>query len=238
MTLNTQFLTLTLAGAVLVAAPARTATAGAPVKQAAAHDDHALKSTIEADLKKNSLLAPRDIDVDVDHGVVTLKGSVRDAAEKTRAASVAKVRGVVRVDNRLEIDANIDKSKLDTAANKTKEGLNKAVDATAKAAEKTKEGVVTAAGKTEEGVGKAADAVGKAADKTGDKVSDAAITTRVKASFTDEQLLKDSAIDVDTADHVVTLRGRVGSNEARMRAGAVASKVGGVLRVNNELVVK
>jgi len=239
MTVMKQLLTVTLAGVVFAAFPARTADAAAPVKKAAAAQaDHALKSAIEADLKKNSLLAPRDIDVDVERGVVTLTGSVRDSAEKTRATSVAQIRGVVRVNNRLEIDPNIDRSKIDRAAEKTKEGLNKAVEATAGAVEKTKEGVTKGVTKTEEGVSKAADSVGKASDKASDKVNDAAITTRVKASFSDERLLKESAIDVDTANRVVTLRGRVGSNEARMRAGELASKIDGVVRVNNELVVQ
>jgi hyperosmotically inducible protein len=240
MTLTKHVLTAALAGAVFVAGPVHSATAAVPaaVRAAADDSDDALQSRIEKDLKKNSVLAPRNIDVDVEHGVVTLKGSVRDTNEKTRAARVATVRGVTRVDNRLEINPNIDRSKVDTAAQKTKEGLNKAVDATATAAEKTKEGVVKGLGKAEEGVSKGAEKTAEATAKAADKTTDATVTTRVKASFTGEQLLKDTAIDVDTNDHIVTLRGTVNTNEARMRAGELASRVDGVAKVVNDLVVR
>jgi len=239
MTLKKHVLSVALVGAVLVAMPAPMATAAVPAATPAAADaDDALQSRIEKDLKKNSVLAPRDIDVDVKQGVVTLTGSVRDASEKARAAKVATIRGVARVDNRLEINPNIDRSKVETAAQKTKEGLNKAVDATAGAAEKTKEGVVKGLGKAEEGVGKAADKTAEATAKAADKTTDAGVTTRVKASFTGEKLLQDTAIDVETADRVVTLRGTVGSNEARMRAGELASRVDGVTKVVNNLVVR
>jgi len=239
MNLTKHLLATTLAGAVLVAAPARFAAAGIPAAaRAAAQDDSALQSAIEKDLKNTSVLAPRDIDVDVKQGVVTLTGKVRDSAEKSRAGSVANIHGVTRVNNRLEIDPKIDRSTIDAAAGKTKEGLNKATDATADAAHKTKEAVTKGVGKTEEGVGKAADKTAQAVGKAGDKTTDASVTTRVKASFSDEKLLKDSAIDVDTTDRVVTLKGTVASVEAKTRAGQIAGSTSGVTRVVNQLVVR
>ncbi|HYE14824.1 MAG TPA: BON domain-containing protein [Pyrinomonadaceae bacterium] len=45
------------------------------------------------------------INVDVDNNVVTLRGSVESPAQKTKAATVAKVEGVKNVVNRLEIRA-------------------------------------------------------------------------------------------------------------------------------------
>jgi len=233
------FLSVGLVGVSLViGTPQGTFAAPRAVPSAAAADDSSLKSEIAASLKKNSLLAPRDIDVSVDNGVVTLKGEVKTAAEKTRAGQLAQITGIARVDNRIEVNPDIDKSKIDAAADKTKAGVNKAVDASKGAAEKATEGVQKGVGKAEKGVAKAADKTADALGKAGDKVGDTAVTTRVKAGFSKEPLLKETAIDVQTADGVVTLRGSVGSDAARARAAAIASATDGVTRVVNMLVVQ
>ena len=167
-----------LAGLVLIGGSVRVASAAQPaVTQAAASvDDGALKSQIKAGLKKSSTLAPRDIDVDVEQGVATLTGTVRTESEKARAGVVAKVKGVIRVDNKIEVDPKIDQSKIDTAGQKTKAGVGKAVDATVTAAQKTKEAVQKGVGKGEQGVGKAADKTSDAVGKAGDKLNDGSIT--------------------------------------------------------------
>jgi len=227
---------LLVGGTAVSAAPG---TAASPSSFAvAAADDDALESQISVGFKHDSLLAPRTIDVEVKQGVVTLTGKVRDAKERSQAAKVAKVKGVASVHNQLEIDPKIDQSKVDNAAEKTKAGLNKAVDATVGAAEKAKDGVKKGVGKSEEGVGKAADKTSEAVNKAGDKVNDSAITGKVKTDLAAEKSLGDSAIDVETVDHVVTLRGSVPSDEAKTRAGTLAGSTPGVTRVNNELVVR
>jgi len=213
--------------------------AGQQTRSAVARpDDSALKSQIADALKANSSLAARDLDVDVKSRVATLTGTVRTEEERARAGRLAKVSGVTRVTNNIQIDPKIDESKIDAAGEKTKTGLNKAVDATVNAAHKTKEAVQKGVSKSEEGVGKAADKTADAADSVGDKLSDAAVTTRVKADLSDEQQLHDSSIDVETTDHVVTLRGAVSSNAARAKAGDIARQAEGVTRVVNEIVVK
>jgi len=224
--------------AVGLVAPARGASAGQTTAAPAAKvTDSTIESRITASLKKDSALAPRDIDLDVDNGVVTLTGTVRTDAERASAGRLAKISGVTRVINNIEVDPKIDESKLDNAAEKTKSGLNKAVDATAKAATKTKEAVKKGVGKTEEGVGKAADKTADAVGKAGDNLGDAAVTTSVKAGLSDEPLLRESSIDVDTNDHVVTLKGTVASAAAKARAAAIASNTKGVTRVVNQLLV-
>jgi len=205
---------------------------------AAVVDDDALESQIGASLKNDNLLAPRNLDVDVKRGVATLSGKVRTADEKSRAARLADVKGISRVNNEIEIDPKIDESKVDAASEKTKSGVNKGVDASVGAAAKAKEGVQKGVTKTEEGVGKAADKTASAIGKTGDKLTDASITTRVKTSIAGERLLQNTAIDVDTTDHVVTLKGTVPSDAAKARAGSIASGTSGVTRVINQLVVK
>jgi len=63
-------------------------------------------------LKVRAALAAADdlrdstINVDVDKNVVTLRGSVGSAAQKTKAATVAKVDGVTSVNNKLEVKAD------------------------------------------------------------------------------------------------------------------------------------
>jgi hyperosmotically inducible periplasmic protein len=200
-------------------------------------DDDSIEARTAASLKKSSILAPRDIDVDVKDGIVTLTGTVRTANEKARAGRLALGPGVIRVYNRIDIDPRIDESKIDAAGEKTKAGLNKAVDATVSAAKKSKEAVQKGVGKAEQGVGKAAEATSDAAGKVADKASDASVTTAVKARMTNEPLLADAAIDVDTVDHVVTLRGTVRSHAARTRAGELAGGTDGVTRVANQIVV-
>lgn len=239
MSLLKSVMTVGLVGVVLVAGLARetsaarqTATSGA-----VSVDDGMLQSQIAANLKKSSL-ASRDIDVDVKQSIVTLTGKVRSATEKAQAGRLAKVSGVTSVDNRIEIDPKIDQSRIDAAGEKTKTGVGKAVDATVAGAKKTKTAVQKGVGKAEQGVGKAADKTATALGKVGDKASDTSVTTRVKAAFSGEKLLQDTAIDVDTTDHVVTLRGTVASNTAKARAGEIARSIDGVTRVVNEIVVR
>ena len=60
----------------------------------------------------------------------------------------------------------------------------------------------------------------------------------MSAKFVDEKLLKGSNIDVDTKDHVVTLKGTVRSDAAKARAVEIARNTEGVVNVVNQLVVK
>jgi hyperosmotically inducible protein len=67
----------------------------------------------------------------------------------------------------------------------------------------------------------------------------AALTTKVKTALASDIGMKSiTNIDVDSADGVVTLKGRVDSAETKKKAEAVAKKVDGVKRVKNELRVE
>jgi hyperosmotically inducible protein len=68
-------------------------------------------------------------------------------------------------------------------------------------------------------------------------ITDAWITSRVHSNFVGEDALKGSDINVDTANHVVTLKGSVKSDAGRARAVALARKVEGVDRVIDHLTV-
>ena len=73
--------------------------------------------------------------------------------------------------------------------------------------------------------------------KTGEAITDGWITTKVKWFFVGEDLLKGSDINVDTNNHVVTLKGTVTSNAGRDRAIALAKRTSGVQRVVDQLTV-
>ncbi len=58
---------------------------------------------IQARLQKDGDLKNNRIDVTVDNGVATLKGNVDTDAEKTRAAQLAMIKGIVGVQNQLDV---------------------------------------------------------------------------------------------------------------------------------------
>jgi len=130
---------------------------------------------------------------------------------------------------------------VDKAVDETKEAGEKAADDTKNVAEeigeKTKEVAGKTADKTKEIAGEIADKSKDVVSATGEKITDGWITTKVSGKFVDETLLKDSKINVDSKDHVVTLKGTVGSNKAKARAVEIARGTEGVVRVNDQLVV-
>lgn len=130
----------------------------------------------------------------------------------------------------------------DIALDTVSEGAGTAADATRDAAEAVADVTKDIAQKTADTTRDIAGAVGSTTktvvSKTGEATTDAWITTTVNAGFVDEVLLKGSDVNVDTKDHVVTLKGTVGSDAARARAVAVARGTAGVTRVVDQLVVK
>ena len=159
------------------------------------------------------------------NGVATLTGTVPTEADRRKATQLATVPGIARVENQLIVDLAATGT-AGTAKAKTKEGVDKTKDAADKAADKTKSGGEKAVDKTKEGL-----------SKTGEVITDGWITTRVNSKFVGEDLLKDSHIDVDTKDHVVTLKGTVMSAAGRARAVEQAKEVEGVHRVIDQLTI-
>src|SRR5262249_19215734 len=152
--------------------------------KAAPKSDKSLDSRIEYRIHHDASLKKYKIDVAVDKGVATLSGTVPTEAAREKAARLANVSGVSRVDNQIVVDKNAARTTDGTVGKveqKTKEGAEKTKDAAGKVAEKTKEGV----------------------SKTGEVITDGWITTRVKSKFLDESVLKGSDIHVETNDHVV-----------------------------------
>ena len=229
--------------AIAPAALAQTTQTGKPAAAAARVDDGALKSRIEARLKSSATLEDSDIEVDVDNGVVTLTGTVHSQAQSLRARNLAKIAGVSNVENKLTVDSKTART-MDRAGDKTERAADKVADKADRAGDRIAEKSRSAADKTEGALHRSSDKAEKAATSGKDdeidvdaKITDAWITTKVKAGFLNEDALKGSDINVDTANHVVTLKGTVASAAGRARAIQLAKQTRGVTRVVDRLAI-
>jgi hyperosmotically inducible periplasmic protein len=187
-----------------------------PRSGAVVSTDKPADKQIEKQIKADPMLKHDDIHVSVKDNVVTLTGTVPTDAERARAAELAKVAGVSRVDNQIVVDPYA----------KPKGTTGKVEDKAKEGAEKTKEGSEKAWDKTKEGAGKVAD-----------ETSDAYILSRVKSRFVGVDALKGSDINVDVDKHVVTLKGTVQTEAARARATDIAKRTEGVHDVVDHLTV-
>lgn len=188
--------------------------------------DSTLDNRIEARLKADATLKNDKIDVAVDNAVVTLTGTVHSALQRSRAETLARIRGVARVENKLAIEA--------AATTGVSEKNEKTME---KAGEKTGKTMDKAAAKSEKTMDKAVDKTKSGASEVGEVITDAWITTALAAKFVDEDTLKGSDINVDTNNHVVTLKGTVTSAAGRARAVEIAKTTKGVSRVIDTLTI-
>ncbi len=70
----------------------------------AADQDALIRDTLRNDVKEDPVLQDRDINFDVNNGVVTIKGNVRTAQEKAKVSQlVQSVNGVKQMANELDI---------------------------------------------------------------------------------------------------------------------------------------
>jgi osmotically-inducible protein OsmY len=90
---------------------------------------------------------------------------------------------------------------------------------------------------TKDGAEKVYDKSKEVLSSTGEVITDSWITSRVHSKFVGEDLLKDSHINVDTNEHIVTLRGTVMSAAAKARAVSEAKEVEGVRSVVDHLTI-
>jgi hyperosmotically inducible periplasmic protein len=169
--------------------------------------DDELSSVIATKIANDKTLSADAIKVTVKDGVVSLSGMVGKDADKVTAEQLARVPGVVRVENKL--------TSREKATTKTKDAADAVANTTKKGAAKTKD----------------------VAGKTGDVVTDGWISTRIKTKFMGDESLRASDIKVDTNDHVVTLTGAVPNATARQKAVEMAKDVEGVHRVIDKLKV-
>lgn len=75
-------------------------------------------------------------------------------------------------------------------------------------------------------------------ESTGEYIDDATITTKVKAAFVKDPVVKAIDVKVDTFKNVVQLSGFVDTQEQKGRAEQIAAGVQGVQRVQNNISIK
>ena len=176
--------------------------------------------------KLHSLFVPEDalsgsnIDVDVKAGMVTLQGTVPNAAARARAIAIVKgADGVKGVTDQMRIA--MDHSSMDRSMDKAVGKMDKAADKAAHKADK------------------AEDKAERAARKTGRAIDDGWIKSKIYAQFMADwnTVLDDSDIDVDVDKGMVSLSGTVKSAAARTKAVAIAKGTDGVKSVKDLLKV-
>jgi len=203
------------AAALVALGPVSTFAAQAPTTAKPANKN--IDARIDQRLKADPTLKKYNIHVSVDNGVATLTGTVPTEADRAKAADIAKVDGVTRVDNQIVVDLNAGTTgTAGTLKKDTKEGAEKV-------GEKTKEGTKAAYGATKSGAEKA----GEKTKEGGEKAVDA---TKKAASKTGE-------VHVDAKNHVVTLSGTVTSEAGRARAVEIAKTTKGVDRVIDKITI-
>ena len=75
-------------------------------------------------------------------------------------------------------------------------------------------------------------------ESTGEYIDDATITTKVKAAFVKDPIVKAIDVKVDTFKNVVQLSGFVDTQEQKARAEQIASGIQGVQSVQNNISLK
>jgi hyperosmotically inducible protein len=233
---TTQFFLGSLLAGALVLAPFKSVRADD-------HVDDRLEERVEKSLGRNKTLS--HLGVDVKDGIATLTGEVGTAAEKARAEKLAKAAGAKQVVNNVEIDADKavaavkdradeKKERIDEKAAAAKEAVDRQTDATKNRLEKAGDREVHAVRKDSDGTTATA-----GTDKPHKEVIDPLVTAKVKTKIIKDDLLDKSDINVDTdADGLVTLKGTVPSEAAKVRALELARTTDGVRKVVDRLTVK
>jgi osmotically-inducible protein OsmY len=75
-------------------------------------------------------------------------------------------------------------------------------------------------------------------ESTGEYIDDATITTKVKAAFVKDPIVKAIDVKVDTFKSIVQLSGFVETQEQKSRAEQLATGIQGVQRVQNNISIK
>jgi osmotically-inducible protein OsmY len=75
-------------------------------------------------------------------------------------------------------------------------------------------------------------------ESTGQYIDDSVITAKVKAAIFEEPALQSLQINVESFKGVVQLSGFVDSTQSVAKAGEIAGRVTGVVKVKNDLTVK
>ncbi len=210
--------------------------------------DQALQLDVQAELNRDIRFKPAEIGVEVDHGVVTLTGTVSAFSKIRQAVEAAgRVAGVTDVANKLAVQgpARSDDTQI---AQTIREALLWDADVPADKIESiVRDGVVTLKGSVEHYYEREAahDAVERL---TGVRLvnNDVVVMPMIR---TDEEIFEDTKatlgrclptleIDVAVDRGAVTLMGKVDSYRSRSDAEKAASSTRGVTKVINKIIVR
>jgi len=187
---------------------------------------------------------------------IALAAQAQTAHErKTSSAAVRKIAAAPegrtddaikdRIEHRLATDASVKKYDISVKVNNGAVTLDGSVATDAQKAEAARLAKVSGVMKVDNDIKVDKDVdrtlgerTKSGLNKTGEAITDAWITAKVKWFFVGEDSLKDSDINVDTSNHVVTLKGTVASAVGKARAVQLARDTDGVSRVDDQLVVK
>ena len=172
--------------------------------------------------------------------------ALRSGAAKSAQATAKPTDGELkdRIEHRLETSTMVGKYDIKVSVNNGVATLRGDVATAAQKADAARLAKVTGVSKVENNITvnkdadkTLADRANKGLNKTGEAITDAWITTKVKWFFLGEDALKGSDINVDTKDHVVTLKGTVKSAAGKTRAASLAKQTDGVKSVVNQLTI-
>lgn len=103
--------------------------------------------------------------------------------------------------------------------------------------DKMKETATTATEKTKETAKSAAEKTKEAAKRAGEELGDSWITLKTKLALLADEKVDSTGVSVTTKEGVITLRGKVATDEAKQAAEADAMQIEGAKKVVNHLVV-
>ncbi len=207
--------------------------------QTSAVKDGWLVMKIHSEFVGEDELAGSNIDVDVDKGVVTLKGTVPTAAAKVKAVAEARQNdGVKNVIDELRVVARTDRNDRMTGTTGTTAGTT-AGEKMDRATDRAGDKMERAGDKAERTMDKAGDKTENATRSTGRAIDDGWIKSKIYAQYMADwnTVLDDSDIDIDVTNNAVTLSGTVKSAEAKAKAVATAKSTDGVKSVKDNLRV-
>jgi len=202
----------------------------AATAQVSAVKDGWLVMKVHSEFVNEDALAGSNIDVDVDHGVVTLKGTIPNEAARAVAVSNARKNDGVKnvVDQLRVVPVMHHEGMMDKSGDKMSKTADKAGDKMAKTADKA-----------EDKMDKAGDKSASAAKKTGRAIDDGWIKSKIYAQYMADwnTVLNDSNINIDVTNNMVVLNGTVKSAEAKAKAVSIAKATDGVKGVKDNLRV-
>lgn len=185
-------------------------------------EDATITTAVKSKLMWSRYAEGLSTNVETHTGQVTLRGTASSEMARALAERLAlNTRGVVSVDNQLEILDEEPSTEHETSESSDKSML-----------ESAKEGAREAGNSISESSKSMANSAKESSEEAGEFISDSWITTKVKSSYlwSSEVALQD--ISVTTTNGVVVLSGRVSSAAQHEQAVELAHALRGVQRVD------